>query len=73
MTCPVNVEEPAHAPRKVCLLFAADTLNCVFDLWWIYDILINHFGQLRILLSSTGEDLCTRYSRHRCFEDRKLG
>ncbi|THG95320.1 hypothetical protein EW026_g6312 [Hermanssonia centrifuga] len=33
-------------------LFAADTLNCIFDMWWIYDILINHFMDLNAL--STG-------------------
>lgn len=33
----------------VCLLFAADTLNCVFDLWWIYDVLVNHFADIEYL------------------------
>ncbi|KAJ3531231.1 hypothetical protein NM688_g7603 [Phlebia brevispora] len=27
----------------VGMLLIADTVNCVFDMWWIYDILINHF------------------------------
>ncbi len=31
-------------------LFAADTLNCIFDMWWIYDILINHFSASDVLL-----------------------
>lgn len=25
------------------MLFIADTLNCVFDIWWIYDVLVNNF------------------------------
>ncbi|KAI0791512.1 hypothetical protein BC629DRAFT_1593116 [Irpex lacteus] len=28
----------------VLLLFLADTLNCVFDVWWIYDSLVNNFN-----------------------------
>ncbi|KAJ3539725.1 hypothetical protein NM688_g6324 [Phlebia brevispora] len=28
----------------VSVLLLADTLNCVFDMWWIYDVLINHFS-----------------------------
>ncbi|OCH90854.1 hypothetical protein OBBRIDRAFT_564020 [Obba rivulosa] len=30
-------------------LFLADTVNCVFDIWWIYDIVINHFGDFSAL------------------------
>ncbi|KAI0809041.1 hypothetical protein BC629DRAFT_1590141 [Irpex lacteus] len=36
----------------VLLLFIADTLNCVFDLWWIYDVLINHFADVNALESA---------------------
>ncbi|EIN08873.1 hypothetical protein PUNSTDRAFT_68337 [Punctularia strigosozonata HHB-11173 SS5] len=28
----------------VAILLLADTVNCVFDIWWIYDILVNRFG-----------------------------
>ncbi|OCH90855.1 hypothetical protein OBBRIDRAFT_754219, partial [Obba rivulosa] len=30
-------------------LVLADTINCVFDIWWIYDIVINHFGDFSAL------------------------
>ena len=29
---------------KVLLLLIADTVNCVFDMWWIYDVLVTHFS-----------------------------
>ncbi|EMD32711.1 hypothetical protein CERSUDRAFT_99088 [Gelatoporia subvermispora B] len=30
-------------------LFVADTVNCVFDIWWIYVVVINHFGDFSAL------------------------
>lgn len=30
-------------------LLLADTLNCVFDIWWIYDVLVNNFGNMDAL------------------------
>ena len=33
---------------QVLILYAADTVNCVFDIWWIYDILVNNFGMMSI-------------------------
>lgn len=29
---------------QVSILLVADTMNTVFNMWWIYDILINHFS-----------------------------
>lgn len=31
---------------KVALLLLADTANSAFDMWWVYDILVNHFSEL---------------------------
>ncbi|EMD35143.1 hypothetical protein CERSUDRAFT_97065 [Gelatoporia subvermispora B] len=30
-------------------LFIADTVNSAFDIWWIYDVVINHFGDFSAL------------------------
>ncbi|KAH9927653.1 uncharacterized protein B0H18DRAFT_282886 [Fomitopsis serialis] len=30
----------------VGLLLMADTLNSVFNMWWIYNVLVNKFGNL---------------------------
>ncbi|KAL4253774.1 DUF6534 domain-containing protein [Abortiporus biennis] len=35
----------------VATLFIADTINCVFDIYWIYDSLINHFSDPDVLLT----------------------
>lgn len=32
---------------KVALLLLADTANSAFDMWWVYDILVNHFSKSR--------------------------
>lgn len=36
---------------QVAVLFIADTLNSVFDMWWIYNVVINNFGTLIIVYS----------------------
>ena len=36
--------EVADRESKVLFLFIADTVNSVFDMWWIYDVLVNHFS-----------------------------
>ena len=36
--------EVADGGSKVLFLFIADTVNSVFDMWWIYDVLVNHFS-----------------------------
>ncbi|KAI0790693.1 hypothetical protein C8Q75DRAFT_806090 [Abortiporus biennis] len=36
----------------VVVLFVADTINCVFDIAWIYNILINHFNDLDALATA---------------------
>ncbi|KZT74604.1 hypothetical protein DAEQUDRAFT_761433 [Daedalea quercina L-15889] len=46
----------------VAVLFLNDTLNTVFNIWWIYDVLINDFGNVDALgrgnwLFQTGEAL----------------
>ncbi|EIN11098.1 hypothetical protein PUNSTDRAFT_133149 [Punctularia strigosozonata HHB-11173 SS5] len=33
----------------VAALLLADTVNCAFDMWWIYDILVNRFGDFGAL------------------------
>lgn len=30
---------------QVLLLLVADTVNCVFDIWWIYGVLVGQFGE----------------------------
>lgn len=29
---------------QVAVLFFSDTLNSIFNMWWIYNVLINNFG-----------------------------
>ncbi|KAI0089823.1 hypothetical protein BDY19DRAFT_87392 [Irpex rosettiformis] len=36
----------------VSVLLVTDTLNCVFDIWWIYDALIKHFADETALINS---------------------
>lgn len=35
---------------QVGLLFLADTLNSVFNMWWIYNVLINNYGTVVVFL-----------------------
>lgn len=38
--------DPLIKGSKVALLLLADTANSAFDMWWVYDILVNHFSEL---------------------------
>lgn len=40
----LEIYDPHLRSSQVIILLTADTLNCVFDIWWIYDVLVNHFG-----------------------------
>jgi len=36
----------------VGVLFFVDTLNSVFNMWWIYNVLVNNFGNAAALASA---------------------
>ncbi|KAI0925753.1 hypothetical protein AcV5_008402 [Taiwanofungus camphoratus] len=45
-------EDPRWMKVYVAVLFFADTLNTVFNIWWIYNVLINNFGNLEALATA---------------------
>lgn len=45
----VHRTDRAWMKAFVGLLFLADTLNSVFNMWWIYNVLINNYGNLAAL------------------------
>ncbi|TFY63802.1 hypothetical protein EVJ58_g3034 [Rhodofomes roseus] len=43
------VSDPKWLKCYVALLLLADTLNSIFNMWWIYNVLINNFGDVAAL------------------------
>ncbi|KAH9843577.1 uncharacterized protein C8Q71DRAFT_902765 [Rhodofomes roseus] len=41
--------DPSWMKFYVAVLLLNDTLNTVFNIWWIYDVLINNFGNVEAL------------------------
>jgi len=41
--------DPKWLRGYVATLLLADTLNSVFNMWWIYDVLVNNFGDVAAL------------------------
>lgn len=42
-------KDPVRIKYYVAILFFADTLNTIFNIWWIYGVLVNNFGNLEAL------------------------
>ncbi|KZT01092.1 uncharacterized protein LAESUDRAFT_764018 [Laetiporus sulphureus 93-53] len=42
--------DPKWLKYYVSLLFFADTLNTIFNIWWIYNVLINNFGNVNAVV-----------------------
>ncbi|KAH9928854.1 uncharacterized protein B0H18DRAFT_1117680 [Fomitopsis serialis] len=42
-------KDPSWIKAYVAVLLLNDTLNTVFNTWWIYDVLINNFGNVEAL------------------------
>lgn len=50
---------------QVCLLFILDTMNTVFDLVYMYNALVLHFGLLLLLVSRAFLRLTPKNRRYR--------